>query len=31
MNDEKVLQQIVAFINNGMFIRDKPTEPSVEE
>jgi hypothetical protein len=31
MNDEKVLQQIVAFINNGIFNRDKHTEPSVEE
>ena len=31
MNDEKVLQQIVAFINNGMFGRDKATEQSVEE
>jgi len=31
MNDEKVLQQIVAFINIGMFRRDKHTEPSAEE
>jgi len=31
MNDEKVLQQIVAFIKNGMFSRDKHTEPSAEE
>lgn len=31
MNDERVLQQIVAFINNGMFSRVKPTEPSVEK
>ena len=31
MKDEKVLQQIVAFINNGMFSRVTPTEPSVEE
>jgi len=28
MNDEKVLQQIIAFIKNGMFSRDKHTEPS---
>jgi hypothetical protein len=31
MNDKRVLQQIVAFINDGMFDRDKPTEQLVEE
>ena len=31
MNDEKVLQQVIAFIKNGKFTRDKHTEQSVEE
>ncbi len=31
MNDEKVLQQVIAFIKNGMFTRDKHTEQSAEE
>ena len=31
MNDENVLQQITAFIKNGMFNREKRTEQSVEE